>query len=126
MDNPSNPKERNLIKGALRRVFSRSELRRKALDGTRIEHKDESRPRVTKWSWCTACGVIEPTYLMEIDHRSPLVPIGSSLEDMTWDEVVNRLWCSIDNLQSVCKSCHTEKSKLENTERRLLKKGKIK
>lgn len=126
MRKPDNPKERNLIKGAIRRVFSRSELRRQALDSTRIEHYDEERPRVTKWSWCTDCGIIEPTYLMEVDHVTPLVPLDGSLEDMTWDEVVNRTWCDPVNLKPKCKDCHSIKTKGENAERRRLKKEKAK
>ena len=125
MDKPSNPKERNLIKGAIRRVFSRSELRREALQSTRIEYHDPNRPRVTKWSWCTDCGVIEPTYLMEVDHEIPLVPLEKALADMSWDEVVDRTWCDPVNLKPKCKSCHRSKSKLENQERRRLRKERF-
>lgn len=122
MKKPNNSKERGLVKGALRRVFSRSELRREALDKTRIRYNDPERPRVTKWSWCTVCGVIQPTYLMDIDHTMPLIPLHVSLEEMSWDEVVDRLWCDISNLNPVCKSCHHEKSALETKERKRLKK----
>lgn len=116
------PKERGLLKGAVRRVFSRSELRRLALESTRIEHSDSNRPRVTKWSWCTACGVIEPSYLIEIDHAEPVVPIDRAFEEMSMDEVVDRAWCELENLRPVCKDCHKAKTKAENKERRRLKK----
>ena len=122
MKKPSNPKERNLLKGAIRRVFSRSDLRVAALLATRIEHFDENRPRVTKWSWCMDCGVLEPTYAMQVDHLEPLIPLNTALEDMSWDEVVNRAWCELDNLRPLCKPCHKEKTKAENKERRRLKK----
>ena len=123
---PNNPKERNLIKGSLRRVFSRSELREEALQKTRIEHIDANRPRVTKWSWCPECGLIEPTYLMEVDHVEPLIPLNSSLDEMDWNEVVDRLWCDISNLNPVCKPCHHGKSALETKERKRLKKERLK
>jgi hypothetical protein len=119
---PANPKEQNLLKGAIRRVFSRSELRREALESTRIEHHDPLRPRVTKWSWCTECGIIEPTYLMEVDHEEPLIPLDKSLATMTWNEVIERTWCDLANLKPKCKPCHREKSRLEMKERRRLKK----
>lgn len=122
MKKPANAKERGLVKGALRRVFSRSELRKQALASNDVTHSDPTRPRVTKWSYCSTCGTIEPRYLMQIDHEQPLVPIDKSLEDMSWDEVVERTWCDLDNLKPVCKPCHKEKTKVENKERRRLKK----
>lgn len=124
MNNPKNPKERNLIKGALRRVFSRSDLRNEALLSTHIEHSDPERPRVTKWNWCTECGLIEASYLFDVDHVDPLIPLGKSLEDFEWADIVDRLWCDINNLKPVCKPCHREKSRLEMKERRRIKKGK--
>lgn len=125
MKNPSNPKERNLLKGAIRRVFSRSDLRRKVLDAAVIlGYSDPNRPRVTKWCKCTECGKMEPKYLMQVDHKQPLVPIDKSLEDMTWDEVVDNTWCDESNLQPICKPCHKKKSLAENKLRREFKKGK--
>lgn len=118
MQKPNNAKERGLIKGAIRRVFSRSELRREVIALSRIDYTDPERPRVTKWSRCSECLKPIPTYLLECDHIEPLVPLDKKLEDMTWDEVVERAWCDIANLRPVCKPCHKLKSKLENAERR--------
>jgi 5-methylcytosine-specific restriction endonuclease McrA len=127
MRNPRiTPKERGLIKGAVRRVFSRSELRRKVLEKSRIEHYDPTRPRVKKWSSCESCGEAIATYEAQVDHKVPLVPIISSLEEMTWDEVVNGCWCYEDLLQVLCQQCHGEKTKEENKARREHKKGKKK
>lgn len=117
-------KERGLIKGALRRVFSRSELRRQAIEAVTIEHTDPNRPRVKKWGYCTHCGEVTPRYLLEIDHIEPVVPMDKALEDMSWDELINRLWCGIKGLAAVCKTCHLTKSKEENRIRRELKRGK--
>lgn len=108
----------------MRRVFSRSDLRKQALERHDIAHSDPTRPRVTKWSWCGSCGVIEPRYLMQVDHQTPVIPVEGALEDMTWDEVVDRLWCSLDGLLPLCKPCHKQKTKEENKARRLYKKGK--
>jgi hypothetical protein len=47
MNNPRvTSKERGLLKGAIRRVFSRSDLRRKVIELSRIDHTDSTRPRV--------------------------------------------------------------------------------
>lgn len=125
MKNPSSAKERGLLKGAIRRVFSRSELRRKVLTNSIIEgYYDADRPRVTKWSKCEECGKLEATYLMQVDHISPVIPISSSLEEMTWDELIDRQWCDASNLSVLCKPCHKIKTKEENKERRRLKREK--
>ncbi len=119
------PKERGLIKGALRRVFSRSELRKQAIDASRIEHADPERPRVTKWSRCPSCKEPVATYQMEVDHIAPVVPVDSALEHMTADELVNRIWCEPNNLLAICKPCHYTKGKQEASLRRQNKKGKL-
>lgn len=127
MKKPNNAKERGLIKGAIRRVFSRSELRRKALDAALVkDYNDPSRKRVTRWGRCAECKILTPLYLLEIDHKVPIVPIGSTLEEMNWDDVIDNIWCDERNLQAVCKDCHKAKTKEENAERRKIKKEKNK
>lgn len=111
------PKERNLIKGSIRRVFSRSELRQSVLSDAIIQHYDPSRPRVTKWCKCSACGKPVARYQAEIDHRDPIIPVDRTLEDMTWDEVISRVFCPKENLAILDKACHTVKTKAENAAR---------
>ena len=123
MKKPNNPKERNLIKGAIRRVFSRSELRRKAIEQALVkDYADPKRPRVTKWGRCSECKEMTPLYKMQVDHKEPVIPLGSSLEEMSWDQVVDNVWCDERNLQPLCETCHKAKSKGEMVERRKLKK----
>lgn len=125
MKNPVNPKERNLIKGALRRVFSRSDLRRQALARVYVPgHVDAERPRVTKWSICQECHQFIPQYLMQVDHTLPVIPLDKSLEDLAWDEVVDRMWCDLDNLTPLCKPCHKLKSSAETKLRKKYRKEK--
>ncbi len=118
-----NAKERGLLKGAIRRVFSRSELRREALAKHDIDFIDATRPRVTKWSFCGECGVITPRYLMQVDHVVPIIATTETLEDLSWDELIEaRVWCDINNLVPLCKECHKYKTKIENKERNAFKK----
>lgn len=117
MNKRISPKERGLIKGALRRVFSRSDLRKAAIDASRIEHVDADRPRVKKWSKCPICKIPTPTYQMEVDHKEPIIPVDRMLEDMDWDEVVNRIWCGSNNLVAICKVCHNTKTSEERKAR---------
>lgn len=125
MNQRISPKERNLLKGAIRRVFSRSDLRRKIIDSVDLpEYTDPSRPRVRKWSQCPVCKLPSPKYKMVVDHIAPIVPVTTALEHMTWDEVIDRTWCEENNLQPICESCHDVKTSREREERKLNKKGR--
>lgn len=117
-------RERGLIKGALRRVFSRSDLRRDALSKSIIAHSDPKRPRVTKWSMCPDCKEPSPTYLMQVDHINPVVPLNTTMEEMDWNDLVNNLWCDISNLVAICKPCHKIKTGQERKLRLKYKKEK--
>lgn len=124
MKKPADPKERNLLKGALRRLFGRSDLRRNAIDKAIVKgYSDPKRKAVKFWVQCEECKKMEAKSNVQVDHKIPLVPIDKTLEDMSWDEVVDRLWCDEENLQILCKPCHKGKTKTENAERRLFKKG---
>ena len=118
------PKERGLIKGALRRIFARSDIRQEVINRGRIEHRDALRPRVTKWSFCEECGVITPTYIITVDHVVPVIELHRTMEDMSIDELIDRIWCGIDNLKGICDSCHTTKTKAENLQRREFRKAR--
>lgn len=112
-----------MIKGALRRVFARSELRKNALGALRpLTYFDPKRPRVSQWVTCPHCQLKTPKYLMIIDHHDPVIPIYTSLEAMSWDEVIDRMWCDPANLRPLCKECHAKKTKQERNLRKMYKK----
>jgi len=117
-------KERGLIKGALRRVFSRSDLRRKVMATAIIEHYDNTRPRVKRWGSCRECKKPTPFYTMELDHKEPIIPVTSSLEQLDWSTLIDRIWCVEENLVPLCKPCHKMKSAAEAKIRRKNKKEK--
>lgn len=117
MNSRISPKEWGLIKGALRRVFSRSDLRRQALELSRTNHTDPNRKRVTRWSRCPYCKKHTPTYQMEVDHLLPVIALTESLHDLDANTLVNRIWCDAENLVAICKPCHTEKTRQETKQR---------
>ena len=112
------PKERNLLKGAIRRVFSRSELRRRIIEASVVQHSDPKRKRVKTWCICAICGKPEAKSNMQVDHLDPIIPIHLTLEEMSWDTVIDRTWCQENNLQAVDKNCHKLKTKEEQKTRR--------
>ena len=115
-------KEQNLIKGAIRRVFSRSEIRRKIVELTVVQHTDDSRKRVKNWCKCPVCKQFIPKSYMQVDHVIPIVGITETLDDLSWDTVIDRIWCEENNLMAICKDCHKQKTKEENKQRRKAKK----
>lgn len=117
-------KDRNAIKGALRRAFSRSQLHKKVLDANVVEHSDPKRPRVKTWVKCNVCRIPEARSYMAVDHIDPLIPTNTTFEAMSLDTVVDRLWCEENNLQILCETCHDAKSALEREERKKNKRDK--
>lgn len=124
MNNPRiTVKERNLVKGALRRVFSRSDLRRQVIDRSIArDYTDTTRPRVKTWCLCILCAQLIPKSYMVCDHVLPIIAIRETLSDLSWDELIDRLWCSEQNLMAICESCHKVKTLAENKLRRKYKK----
>lgn len=123
MNHRITPKERNLIKGAIRRVFSRSDIRRAVIGSCIVMHTDTTRPRVKTWCLCPSCKGFIPKSYMQVDHIKPIIGIMETLESLSWDEVVDRLWCEYTNLKAICTDCHLIKTKAENKARRAARKA---
>lgn len=118
------PKEKGLIKSALRRVFSRSELRRAVIDASVVMFSDPTRKRVKKWCRCNICQQLHPYSNMVCDHIAPVVGIDEAAIELSADILVDRLWCEQNNLQAIDEVCHAQKTKEENKARREFKKKK--
>lgn len=67
---------------------------------------------------CNQCGKPFDVKDVQVDHINPIIPHGMTLDDLTYDTIVYRLFCSPDNLQVLCKPCHQDKT---NAERKLKK-----
>lgn len=65
--------------------------------------------RKAKHFKCAKCKKDWPRTKIQVDHKDP---IGSCA---TWDEFVERLFCEVENLQVLCKTCHSIKTKKERT-----------
>lgn len=115
-------KDRGLIKGAINRAFARSELHKQVLQAASIHHIDEDRPRVKNWVKCAVCKRPEAKSYMAVDHIIPKIPLDSALDRMSWDELIDRTWCELSNLQAICPTCHDAKTKAETQIRKINKK----
>ena len=69
---------------------------------------------------CNECGLCFTRKEVQVDHIDPVVPVDREIVD--WNEYIERLFCSTDKLQVLCKPCHQIKCNEENEERRWQKK----
>jgi len=112
--------ENAAIRGALRRVFARSPLVVEKMQESRREVprylKDGSR---AKKDWvqrqCEVCLTWVGSTKITIDHKEPVISVNDGFID--WNEFISRLWCSKDNLQRICDSCHNLKTQKERITR---------
>lgn len=105
------------IRGALRRVFSRSPIVRQVMFKVRREvpkfNKDGSRAKKDSVQYqCSACTEWIKSTAISVDHIVPVIGVDEGFVD--WNEFISRLFCGEDNLQVVCDTCHKTKT---NTER---------
>jgi len=66
--------------------------------------------RVAQHFMCNQCKKDFPQKLVEVDHIQPVVGISGFT---TWDSFIQGLFCDRDNLQVLCKTCHSIKTKKE-------------
>ena len=97
---------KSLIISALRKIFFYSPLRREALE----------RAKVGDLYKCAITGKKYPINMVTVDHTDPVVDPKKGWVD--WDTFINRLFCSVENLQVVNKDEHKKKTKKENQERK--------
>lgn len=84
----------------------------KACTGTRI---NANTGRMAKHYQCSKCSLDFPLKQVEVNHRIPVVPVTGF---DSWDKVIERLFCEEDGLEVVCKPCHKDITKEENSSRK--------
>lgn len=50
---------------------------------------------------------------MDTDHINPVIDIEDSGKGKDWNKIINRMFCSEDNIQNICSTCHSHKTKQE-------------
>lgn len=116
------PRQFNSIMSALRRCWSRSPKRKVILEDARSSgHKG---PRGGARFTCNVCGEPFGSNDLAVDHIDPVIPVHKAAKDMSWDDIIFRMFDSPpSNLQVVCRECHKIKSTdVENAERSSYKK----
>lgn len=108
------------IRGAIRRIFSRSPIVREVLMAGRREipkyNKDGSRSKVNAVQYeCQTCNTWVSSTLVSVDHVVPVISTDIGFVD--WNVFVERLFCKKENLQRICDPCHDKKTYSEKVAR---------
>jgi 5-methylcytosine-specific restriction endonuclease McrA len=99
---------KSALRAASRRWPPKYECLNLACTGQKINRKTG---RLAKHYKCNACNGEFPAKDVQVDHISPI--INPSVGFTSWDEVINNLFCERENLQVLCRDCHSEKTKKE-------------
>lgn len=106
----------SFVKGGLRSVSIRWPPRYQVLAdacvGQKINHNSG---RLAKHYTCSNCLIDFPAKDVEVNHINPVIPLTGF---DSWDGVVERMFCEKEHLEVLCKKCHKELTKQENTERK--------
>ncbi len=124
-------KTRAAITGALRRVWSRHPMKLAALKAVEIREfpvnaNGERAKRPLVFYICAMCNTRakssrSPHYpVAHVDHKNPVKPVTG--ESLSWDEIIERMFVTSDQLQVLCEDCHQLKTVCENAIRRDAKK----
>lgn len=106
----------NSILQCLKRCFSRSATHRTVL--IRSIHPTIVGPRGGKQYTCVECLKTFGQGGVQVDHIEPVIPVKKKARDMSWNEIISRLFCDIENLQVLCRRCHQIKTMLEREQRK--------
>lgn len=108
---------RAFITGVLRSGYRRwppkYQALKKALVGRKLNLKTG---RVGYHYLCNSCHKEFPTKEVQVDHIHPIVNPDKGFT--SWDDVIDRLFCSVDGLQVLCTQCHKSKTAEENKTRK--------
>lgn len=112
--------EQAAIRGALRRVFSRSPVIREVMWKVRREvpkyNKDGSRAKKDAVQYrCNVCQSYTGSTAVSVDHIAPVVSVSDGFVD--FNTFIQRLFCTAANLQVICDTCHNLKTNLERITR---------
>jgi 5-methylcytosine-specific restriction endonuclease McrA len=103
-----NPKLRGYIVSALRRISSWSVENNRAKDRAKVGRSAYQ---------CENCKkIVKGLKSIQVDHIEPVGPSPYSRNDKTnrgWDNYIEALFCTADNLQVLCRDCHKHKTTID-------------
>ena len=98
-------------KGPNRITFAKGALRRASLMWAPINQcRTNARKERGKYECAMCKGLFGPKEV-QIDHIQPVIDIIKGFT--TWDDYIERLFCDVENLACLCKTCHASKTESE-------------
>lgn len=92
-------------------TFAKGALRRASLMWAPINQCRINARRERGKYECAMCKELFNNKEIQIDHINPVIDIIKGFT--TWDDYIDRLFCDIDGLAALCKTCHAAKSASE-------------
>jgi 5-methylcytosine-specific restriction endonuclease McrA len=107
----------SFIKSALRSASQRWPVRYQTLIDSYVGQQINPKSgRLAKHYRCNRCKEVFPAKEVEVNHIEPVVPLSGFT---TWDDVIKRMFCEAEGLETVCKPCHKLITKQERDERKI-------
>lgn len=107
---------RSFITSTLRSGFRRWPPKWEALKEAYVgKKKNEKSGKIASHYECASCHNHFTSTNVQVDHVEPVVDVDKGFE--SWDKFIERLYCTTENLQVLCKPCHLKKTKEEKKRR---------
>jgi 5-methylcytosine-specific restriction endonuclease McrA len=103
----------SLIRAGFRRWPPKYECLNAAKTGKKV---NKATGRMAEHYKCNACKKHFVAKDVQVDHVDPVVCPKKGFVD--WNTFIDRLLCTIDNLQVLCTGCHKKKTEKERKERK--------
>ena len=105
-----------VLRAAMRKWGAFHDAKREAERETRV---DKATGRKRKMYECAGCTRLFKSDEVHVDHIQPVFDPLKRIpaEETDWTEVINRMFCEIDNLQVLCHTCHGIKTENERKQR---------
>lgn len=107
------------IRGGFRRFPNKYTVLKNAFTGKK---KNKASGRIAAHYKCAECKKSFPNKEVQVDHINPVVDPVAGFQG--WDVYIDRMYCAVENLQVLCRSCHKKKSTQERKERSFAKTNK--
>jgi len=105
-----------LLRAGMRKWGVFHDAKREAARGVRT---DKSTGKKRTMYECAGCARLFKSDEVHVDHIQPVFDPTKRVEALLtdWTEVVNRMFCELDNLQVLCHTCHGIKTENERKQR---------
>ena len=109
-------RKKSFITSVLRSGYRRWPPKYETLKEAQAGKKENAKTKLIAMHYtCNSCKEDFPAKEVQVDHIEPVVDSKQGFK--TWDVFIDRLYCDKENLQVLCKSCHSSKTLTEKKER---------